>query len=248
MTLVKICGIRQPEHAVVAALAGADFIGLIFAESRRRVTVEQAREIVAALDNRIYYRQTPVTVGAAFPSVGRRIDARKWLRQSAEGIEAVLNVKRPLVVGVFVNSSAAEVNDVIDACGLDIVQLSGDEPWELCRELKRPAIKVLHVHGDESPKDIVRSAQPATASALMLDTAVNGGYGGSGRAFDWRLARKIAKDLPIMLAGGLTPENVGEAVRQVRPWAVDVSSGVETDGIKDVAKIQAFLQAAHAAG
>ena len=225
MTLVKICGLREPAHALAAAEAGADFVGLVFAKSRRRVMVEQAQAIARAL-------------GEPLAAAGGG-DARH--------IEALLRRKRPLVVGVFAGADAEAVNRAADAVGLDLVQLSGDEPWDMCGKLSRPVLKAVKVRDGTSAEEIVASLRPGAAIPL-LDTHAEGALGGTGRSFDWTVAAEVARRFPIVLAGGLTPENVGEAVRRVRPWAVDVSSGVETDGAKDVEKICAFVAAVREAG
>ena len=219
MTLVKICGIREPAHALAAAEAGADFIGLVFAESRRRVTVEQARAIVGALGE-------PLAVAGS----------------GAERIDALLRQKRPLVVGVFAGADAESINRTAEAVGLDLVQLSGDEPWDICDSLSRPVLKAVKVKDGTSAAEVIAALRPGAIP--LLDTYAEGALGGTGRPFDWSVAAEVARRFPIVLAGGLTPENVGEAVRRVRPWAVDVSTGVETDGVKDVAKIRAFIAAA----
>jgi len=219
VTLVKICGLREPTHALAAAEAGADFIGLVFAESRRRVSVDQARAIVCTLGEPLVARQ------------GR----------GAEHIEALLRRKRPLVVGVFADADAESVNCTADAVGLDVVQLSGDEPWDMCARLSRPVLKAMKVRDGTSAGEIIAGLRPGAIP--LLDTHVEGALGGTGRPFDWSVAAEVARRFPIVLAGGLTPENVGEAVRRVRPWAVDVSSGVETDGAKDVVKMRAFVAA-----
>jgi len=218
VTLIKICGLREPVYALAAAEAGADFIGLVFAESRRRVSVEEALAIVRAL-------------GEPLSAAGG----------DAEHIEALLRRKRPLVVGVFADADAETVNRTAEAVGLDLVQLSGDEPWDMCDKLSRPVLKAVKVKHDTSAGEIIAGLRPGAIP--LLDTHVEGALGGTGRPFDWSVAAEVARRFPIVLAGGLTPENVGEAVRRVRPWAVDVSSGVETDGAKDVVKMRAFVAA-----
>lgn len=218
MTLVKICGIGESGHALAAAEAGADFIGLVFAESRRRVSIEQARAIARAL--------------------GEPLAAA---RGGVERIEAPLWQKRPLVVGVFANADAETINRTAEAVGLDLVQLSGNEPWDICDKLSRPALKAVKVKDGTSADEIIAALRPGAIP--LLDTHAEGALGGTGRPFDWSVAAAVARRFPIVLAGGLTPENVGEAVRRVRPWAVDVSTGVETGGVKDVEKIRAFIAA-----
>ncbi len=210
MTRVKICGVREEVHALAAAEAGADFIGLVFAPSPRQVTPAQAEKIAAA--------------------VKRSGHATK-------------------VVGVFVNMPAPEVNKIADFCHLDRVQLSGDEPWEYCREIAKPLIKVLRVSRQHSPQQICTAlANGARILAnqkhvYLLDSQVKGKYGGTGTAFDWSLARQAAEQFPVIIAGGLTPENVAQAIKMAAPWGVDVSSGVEVGGVKDVARIRAFITA-----
>lgn len=238
MTLVKICGMREPRHAAAAADAGADFIGVIFAPSRRRVTVEQAQAIARALGS----GQAPAEV-----SPPPAPDDARWFRHWGRSIEALLGRKRPLLVGVFADAEPKTINPIAESCGLDLVQLSGHEAWGMCLEIGRPVIKAVRVSATASARSILGTMRLGTAALCLLDSDVKGVLGGSGQTFDWKVARGVAARRPIILAGGLTPENVGEAVRQVRPWAVDVSSGVETDGVKDVAKIRAFIAAAREA-
>ncbi len=235
MTLVKICGMREPRHAMTAADAGADFIGVIFAPSRRRVTVEQAQAIARALGSGQATAERPPADAAK--------DAR-WFRRWARSIEALLGRKRPLLVGVFADAEPETINSIAESCGLDLVQLSGHEAWGMCLEIDRPVIKAIRVSASASARSILGTMRPGTAALCLLDSDVKGILGGSGQTFDWEVARGVAAKRPIILAGGLTPENVGEAVRLVKPWAVDVSSGVETDGMKDVAKVRAFIAAA----
>jgi len=210
MTTVKICGITETVHALAAAKAGADFIGLVFAPSKRQVTAEKAREIVLAVKGR--------------------------------------KKRKILTVGVFVNAPAAEVNRIAKYCGLDRVQLSGDEPWDYVRDIERPVIKAIRVRSQQGSEDIL--AELARGSQMLgpdfvclLDCDVAGSYGGSGQAFDWKVAREATEGFPVIIAGGLSTENVGEAMRLARPWGVDVSSGVESEGVKDIAKINAFIAA-----
>ena len=205
MTRVKICGIRSEEHALAAAAAGADFIGLVFAPSPRRVSPARAQQVIAA------FKQ---------------------------------NKAPAAVVGVFVNSPAATVNHIAETCGLDWVQLSGDESWWFCREMARPVIKVVRP-GTLIVEEIAVNARILNGREhlLLVDAAAPGHYGGTGLTFDWNLAVPIARQFRVILAGGLTPDNVADAVKTVRPWGVDVSSGVETRGVKDMAKIEKFIKA-----
>ncbi|MFC1990942.1 phosphoribosylanthranilate isomerase [Chloroflexota bacterium] len=209
MIRIKICGIREEAHALAAAEAGADFIGLVFAPSRRQMTQAQAKKITVAV------------------------------KQSGHATESV---------GVFVNMPAAMVNKIADACHLDWVQLSGDEPWEYCRGISKPLIKAVRVNNYQ-PAERIRAnitigerVLSAKKHFYLLDSHVKGKYGGSGKTFDWNLARQVAAQFPVIIAGGLAPENVAQAIEVAAPWGVDVSSGVETGDVKDIAKIRAFIE------
>ncbi|MGB9660989.1 MAG: phosphoribosylanthranilate isomerase [Moorellaceae bacterium] len=148
----------------------------------------------------------------------------------------------PLVttVGVFVNEPRYSLLEIASFCRLDVLQLHGEEPPEYCRGISQRLIKAIRVRDINSLKLIPQYR----VDAFLLDAFVPGRAGGTGHTFNWEIARR-AKELgpPIILAGGLTPENVAEAIRQVRPYAVDVSSGVETNGQKDPVKIARFMEA-----
>jgi phosphoribosylanthranilate isomerase len=240
MTLVKICGLRDPETAIEAAKAGADFIGLMFAESKRRVSPQQCYDIVEALkEKRTQGRD------AEFDAPERGdVSARTWFGVWADAIEQSVSRWRPLIVGVFAQMEATEVNDIAQAAGLDLVQLSGGEDDRYVRAIDRPVIRTLHVREQMTAFDVEELVVPGLSAAVMLDTGSSAALGGTGETFDWAIAAEVAQRRPIVLAGGLTPENVAEAVATVQPWAVDVSSGVETDGVKDIEKIRAFIRAA----
>ncbi|MGN6360996.1 MAG: phosphoribosylanthranilate isomerase [Thermomicrobiales bacterium] len=221
-TLIKICGVRTPEHALVAAEAGADLVGLNFyPSSHRYVSVAEAAAVVRALRDHGH-------VTAA--------------------------------VGLFVNETPARINSIAAEVGLDIVQLHGDEqPGDLCA-ITLPVLRAIRLTPDTS---LPRVRERISASVVMaqgrpdgplgqpltplLDAHAPGLYGGTGVQADWSLAARLAALWPLFLAGGLTPENVGDAVRAVQPLGVDVSSGVETNKVKDPAKIRAFIAAVRAA-
>lgn len=149
-------------------------------------------------------------------------------------------------VGVFVNEPAANINRIMDDCGLETAQLSGDEPPEALQALGDWAFKALRAMDQESAlQQAGRYARPGRSPALLLDAFRPGLYGGTGQLGDWELARRLAARYPLLLAGGLHPGNVAQAANRVRPWGVDVASGVEsTPGCKDIHKMRAFIQAA----
>jgi len=216
MTKIKICGIQRAEEAVAAAVAGADFVGLVFVpQRRRRVTEEQAARIVKALKDNS--EETPQ--------------------------------KTPQVVGLFADQPIDEVNRHIKNCHLERVQLCGSESLDYCRRVQAPVIKMIHVpEGGAQEDDLDRLAERIqknrdAGNLVTLDRQVGGLQGGTGKSFDWSIATRLAQaGHEFLLAGGLTPENVAEAVRSVVPWGVDVSSGVETGGVKDATKIRDFIQ------
>lgn len=240
MTFVKICGNRTPADVIAAAEAGADFVGMVFAESRRKVDTQEAYDMVRALGRPLAEHEF-LTPPPAQPHV--REEVGEWFRHGSRVLEAYLEVKRPLTVGVFADQSFEEINEIVEECGIDLVQLSGDEPWDDCLMIARQTIQVVHVSPLDSPSDPMALVEPGFAIALMLDSAHGPYRGGSGQTFDWEVARQISSRMPMLLAGGLTPDNVAEAVRTVRPWAVDVSSGTETDGKKDYDRVRAFIAA-----
>ena len=156
-------------------------------------------------------------------------------------ITSVLKREHPHIklVGVFVNSSVEEIKDILQTCQLDLAQLHGDETPETFSQLTPHAFRAFRGI-PESNAGYERSEVPA----MLIDAAVKGVYGGSGVTADWSAAAELAKKYPLLLAGGLTPENVADAVRQVQPWGVDVASGVESaPGEKDAEKMSAFVKA-----
>ena len=163
-------------------------------------------------------------------------------------IELLRNKKSQTeTVGVFVNTEVGKVNRIADSCELDWVQLSGDEPWVYCRELDRPVIKVIRVSRNYKPEKIIADlsyGEKILANQkhlYLIDSNVPEKFGGTGQPFNWELARPIAAEFPVIIAGGLTPENVEEAIQIIKPWGVDVSTGVESKGAKDPDKILKFI-------
>ena len=164
-------------------------------------------------------------------------------RQKAQAIIAQLP-PFVTVVGLFVNEDPGTVREIADDCGLDLIQYHGDESPETVRLAPRRSIRALRVKGNE----IINEIDRYPASGLLLDAWVTGSFGGTGVLCNWEIAAEIAQKRPVILAGGLTPENVAEAIKTVRPYGVDVSSGVEaTPGRKDRKKVAAFIKAAQLA-
>ncbi|HEX5159683.1 MAG TPA: bifunctional indole-3-glycerol phosphate synthase/phosphoribosylanthranilate isomerase, partial [Ktedonobacterales bacterium] len=223
---VKICGLKTSEQVRAVVELGADAFGLVFASSRRQVTPEQARTLVEA-------------AGSASGPPSLLGEGGRGRGQPAS--------PHPLAIGVFVNEPAERIAEIAATVGLDAVQLSGDESPEMCAAVAEAAgLPVLRALRPRSLDDLPLLDEYALAGAiLMLDTpASDGSYGGTGQMGDWRLAAEAARRWPIILAGGLTPYNLAEALAAVAPRGVDVSSGVETGGAKDTTKIAHFLRVA----
>jgi phosphoribosylanthranilate isomerase len=148
-------------------------------------------------------------------------------------------------VGVFVNEEAERVRALMDECGFALAQLHGDESALYCQNLGRPALKALRLKDRGTFLALAEFQGRANVRGVLIDAFSDQAYGGTGQTVDWMLAQEAARLIPIILAGGLTPTNVAEAIAQVRPYGVDVSSGVEqSPGKKDPNKVKAFIQAA----
>lgn len=202
MTLVKICGLKEAQHVQAAVDAGADFLGFVFAPSKRAVTIEQAHEL-------------------------------------AKGIPE--NVKK---VGVFVDAEQAFLQEAYEKVPLDYIQYHGDETDEFIQQVGLPAIKAFSIQDKE---DVLKAAG-YDVDYYLFDAPGTDYRGGSGHSFDWSLLEE--SNIPrekIMLAGGLNPQNIAEAIHLVQPTGVDVSSGVEQDGVKNEGLIRSFLRAAKGA-
>jgi phosphoribosylanthranilate isomerase len=182
-------------------------------------------------------------VEAGADAIGFVFYAKSPRAVSVQQARAIIRALPPFVttVGLFVNASRCELGEILDAVPLDLLQFHGDEAVEACEGWHRPYIKALRVKAGDDIAAAV-DAYPS-ASGVLLDTYVEGVPGGTGEAFDWSLIpQSLSK--PLILAGGLTPENVADAVTRVKPYAVDVSGGVEASkGIKDHAKVRAFIDA-----
>jgi phosphoribosylanthranilate isomerase len=208
VTKIKICGITDVDQALAAADCGVDYIGLVFASSRRQVSTQRAAQITEVL--------------RTLPS-------------------------HPDIVGVFVNLPALEVNTISRLCHLDLVQLSGNETYEYCRNIDLPVIKAIHISNITSISDIITTIKvgsnimSGSSLTYLLDSQIRNEFGGTGQTFDWQIAKVIAMHYSVIIAGGLTPNNVERLISEVNPWGVDVSSGVETNGKKDILKIRNFI-------
>jgi phosphoribosylanthranilate isomerase len=250
--LIKVCGITNPEDALVACQAGANMIGVIFAEkSPRKVTCEQAKQIVQAVQ--IFGERMQPIQTSSLPTTGSAplshlVQCSHWL---------VENTRRPVVVGVFQNQSSEVIRQVVADCGLDLVQLHGAEGMAAAnvKECGAPAIRVVDISVDpETGKssadavDAIISSVTNDPVAILLDTSLKGqkNGGGTGLAFDWSIAQRIQScGLPVIIAGGLHAESVGGCVQTIGPFGVDVSSGVEeSPGRKNHDKVKAFVHGA----
>ncbi len=206
MSPIKICGLTRVDDALVAAEAGADFLGIIFhAPSPRAMRPAEASSLIH--------------------ETKQRAPSAKW-------------------VGVFVDAPLERVRRIVDTAKLDGVQLHGDEPPEAVEQLVRAGLFVIKAFRVAARNDLAK-LDDYSPSAFLLDTYAPDRHGGTGQAFDWSIALDAATQHRILLAGGLTPENVASAVEAIHPWGVDVSSGVESaPGRKDVEKMRAFIAAA----
>lgn len=214
-TKIKICGFTRLEDAIYAAECGADMLGFNFYPQSKRFIQ---------------------------PDVAEEI-----IRE----LRAELGDKCPDLVGLFVNAGFGEISAIKNGVGLDFVQLSGDESAQLVNLLHGIAFKAIRPATVKQATDQVKEFIYATplndhAPSLLLDAYQPGEYGGTGHQASDAIALEVKKLVPrLMLAGGLTPENIGERCRSIQPWGVDVASGVEQDtpGIKDRLKLKTFIQA-----
>ena len=215
---VKICGLRDGESALEAARYGADFLGFALVEGvRRQLTPFEAQEVV-----RNY-----------------RIRARDHRVKRAR-------FKGPKLVGLFRNQDARWVNKVVQQVDLDYVQLCGEEDEAYMRSMWRPVIRQIRVKSSTNTSNLLEIVNHHLSQGrhVLLDRFDEDTPGGSGKSFDWRLAEGVADKENVLLAGGLDSGNVSSAISQLNPWGVDVSSGVESEGLKDHEKIRDFIQTA----
>lgn len=240
---VKVCGLRSAEDALVAAEAGADFIGMIFApKSKRAVDINIALEIVTAI--RTYRAEN---AGSSLPA--SKSTNLPWFTRHSRALP-----RNPLTVGVFQDQPLEEVLHIAHVTQLDLVQLHGSEPLQWATQISLPVIRVFHAREHDTAESLKGISRPGLHEFVLLDAVKPGESlsGGSGSVVNLDLAKAVihagesgspSTRLPIILAGGLNAENVAQVIKEVNPWAVDVSSGVETDGKKDPTKIQQFITA-----
>jgi phosphoribosylanthranilate isomerase len=184
-------------------------------------------------------------LGFNFYSKSPRYLAPEKAREIAAAIRS--DGQRPLLVGVFVNSPLEEVRSILEIAQIDLAQLHGDEPVSVMEQLNGRGFKALRPTSEREAAIDAEWFAPhgPNAPVLLIDAYRKDQYGGTGHVADWSVATKLAQQYPILLAGGLTPDNVAEAIRQVKPWGVDVASGIEiSPGKKDAAKMRAFVESA----
>ncbi len=200
--MLKICGLRRSEDIEYVNKYLPDYIGFIFAESKRKVSVEEVNLLKKELNSKIK------------------------------------------TVGVFVNEKIENIIKIVEKTNLDIVQIHGDETPEYVMKIKERTgdslkiWKAIRVKNDDS----VSIMSEYNVDAFVLDAFVENSYGGVGKTFDWNIALKAKKYGKIFIAGGLNTANVGELIKKVEPYGVDVSSGIETNGFKDKVKISEFVK------
>jgi len=245
--IVKVCGIVREEDARTAISAGANLIGVIFAKSKRQASLDQAQTVVREV-RRFGERAAIVPVRSSPTFVERCGHLRAACRRT------------PLVVGVFMDQPAEEVIASASSAGVDAIQLHGGESPDSVGELRKSLsgvwiLKVVHLPPrsdcDERSKsmEVLKSKLDAYSSvcdAILLDTAVKGSNsGGTGATFDWDIVKQVQTDwnVPVIVAGGLTDNNVGELITSIGPYGVDVASGVEdSPGCKNVEKTTAYVR------
>lgn len=215
MTKIKICGVRSYDNALMISRAGADLIGLNF-----------------------------------YPKSPRYIDPQD-AREVADQLREILGDECPILVGLFVNATGSHIGEVIDIVGLDAVQLSGDESNSILQELLGLGFKSIRPANKAMALDDVQYFESTFPTneiipSLIMDAYHPNLYGGTGETASIEVALAVKALVPrMMLAGGLNPDNVAERVKAIQPWGVDVASGVEdgTPGLKDEAKVKAFIEA-----
>ena len=236
---IKICGLTNLADAEAAVEAGADMLGFIFYEkSPRAVDARTVAAIVGAIRS-----SSGFDTVAAQPTQPTNVAD---LETSANRLP-ITGYRSPLLVGVFVNASLEQIVRTLNYCDLDLAQLHGEEPPELLAALQGRAYRAVRPRSEEEAAQQAAAFGrfgPAHGPRLLVDAWHPSLRGGSGQTGDWALAAGLAAHYPLLLAGGLTPDNVAAAINAVHPWGVDVAGGVEaTTGRKDHAKLRAFINA-----
>lgn len=197
MVKVKICGLRRKEDIEYANELKPDYVGFVFAKSKRQIEVEQALDLISLLDKEIK------------------------------------------TVGVFVNEPVENALKIAQTLNLDVLQFHGDETQDYIDNFKNFTVwKAIRIKDKE---DLEKTKQ-FKVNSFVFDTLTKNEYGGTGKTFNWEVLKGFELNVPIILAGGLNENNVEEAIRIVNPYAVDVSSGVETEGYKDFKKLKSFIE------
>ncbi|AEM78935.1 phosphoribosylanthranilate isomerase [Thermoanaerobacter thermohydrosulfuricus] len=197
MVKVKICGLRRKEDIEYANELKPDYVGFVFAKSKRQVEVEQALYLISLLDKEIK------------------------------------------TVGVFVNEPVENALKIAQTLNLDVLQFHGDETQDYIDNFKNFTVwKAIRI----KDKEDLEKTKEFRVNSFVFDTLTKNEYGGTGKTFNWEVLKGFELNVPIILAGGLNENNVEEAIRIVNPYAVDVSSGVETEGYKDFKKMKSFIE------
>ncbi|MGI1689793.1 phosphoribosylanthranilate isomerase [Thermoanaerobacter uzonensis] len=197
MVKVKICGLRRKEDIEYANELKPDYVGFVFAKSKRQLEVEQALYLIRLLDKEIK------------------------------------------TVGVFVNEPVENALKIAQTLNLDVLQFHGDETQDYIDNFKNFTVwKAIRI----KDKEDLEKTKEFRVNSFVFDTLTKNEYGGTGKTFNWEVLKGIELNVPIILAGGLNENNVEEAIKIVNPYAVDVSSGVETEGYKDFKKMKSFIE------
>lgn len=194
---------------------------------------------------RLHDARTAAAAGADFLGFIQHEDSPRYVKPDVAK-EIIEWVRGPEPVGVFVNKSAEEVNEVCARVGFTLAQLHGHEPPEVCAAVEVPVIKAVQVTHDASSEQVRAVVAPYldVVDFVLLDTHHTSLWGGTGESFNWRVARELSSEVDLFLAGGISADNVAEAVHTMRPYAVDLSSSVESEpGVKDLDKLAAFFDA-----
>jgi len=194
---VKICGLRRKEDIEYANELKPDYVGFVFAKSKRQIEVEQALYLISFLDKEIK------------------------------------------TVGVFVNEPVENALKIAQTLNLDVLQFHGDETQDYIDNFKNFTVwKAIRI----KDKEDLEKTKEFKVNSFVFDTLTKNEYGGTGKTFNWKVLKGMELNVPIILAGGLNENNVEEAIKIVDPYAVDVSSGVETEGYKDFKKLKSFIE------